>query len=703
VETRQIANQNVTFHRYNTVIVGAGAAGMNCAVHLYEFMKRKGIENPQDRIAVVTRGLGLGASRMSGSDKQTYYKLGTSPNVPDCATAFAETLTAAGCCHGDLALAEGVNSLREFHHLVQAGVAFPMDPLGTFIGYKTDHDPAERATSAGPKTSRFMTECLQRQVEHYGIRIFDHQEVAHLLITGSGQSKRIMGIAALDGTQMTEGVERRAENRGQKTRSTGRPPSSVLCPPISIFLAANVVLAAGGPGELYQTSVYPKGQFGLHGLAFRAGLVAENLTESQFGLASTKFRWNVSGSYMQAVPRLFSTDADGQREWNFLAGVFPSMKAMATAIFLKGYQWPFDPQRIENLQSSLIDVLVWNERRKGRRVFLDYRQNPTGGAGMNPFNIDELEPEAFEYVRGAGALQRTPIERLAHMNPLAVEIYKENGIDLYREPLEIAVCAQHNNGGFAVNKWWESSIAHTFVMGEMAGTHGVKRPGGSALNAGQVGGLRAAQYIVNAYGGEVASYADNDAEIGRQIQGIIEKLEKWGRSSGRTPQEVIAEIQERMTRSAAHIREENDATESLGAARKLYRQIQEDGLVVQDASSLIAALQAEHLALTSVAYLRAILDLLVQDGGSRGSYLVLTPHGIPIHPDIVHPATGQPLAFEPENPNLRDKILQTRYDENAPDLFRCATAVPRVMPAERTSFESAWREYREDRIYRTPV
>jgi len=29
VETRQIASQQIAFHRYNTIIVGAGAAGMN--------------------------------------------------------------------------------------------------------------------------------------------------------------------------------------------------------------------------------------------------------------------------------------------------------------------------------------------------------------------------------------------------------------------------------------------------------------------------------------------------------------------------------------------------------------------------------------------------------------------------------------------------------------------------------------------------
>ena len=198
METKKISDQTVTLHRYNTVIVGAGAAGMNCAVHLCEFMEQKGVENPAERLAVVTAGIGLGASRMSGSDKQTYYKMGTSPDVADSAEDFAKSLTAAGCCHGDTALIEGIGSLREFYHLVQAGVPFPTDPMGSFIGYKTDHDPYERATSAGPKTSRFMSQCLQKQLERYAVNIHDKQEMAHLLTVGSGQSKRIAGLVTID-------------------------------------------------------------------------------------------------------------------------------------------------------------------------------------------------------------------------------------------------------------------------------------------------------------------------------------------------------------------------------------------------------------------------------------------------------------------------------------------------------------------------
>ncbi|MHC4527122.1 MAG: FAD-binding protein, partial [Planctomycetota bacterium] len=386
METKEISNQTITLHRYNTVIVGAGAAGMNCAVHLYDFMAERGVADAQDRIVVLTGGLALGASRMSGSDKQTYYKMGTSPDVADSAEDFAKSLTAAGCCHGDLALAEAIGSLREFYHLVQAGVPFPHNSIGSYIGYKTDHDPYERATSAGPKTSKFMTEALEKQVRRCGIQIHDRQEAARLLTKGQGDSRRIVGVVTVDKQKLTD---------------------NDYC--INVYCCENLVLAAGGPGELYETTVYPKGQVGMHGLAFEAGLAAENLTESQFGLASTKFRWNVSGSYCQVVPRIFSTDAGGNDEREFLADFFPTMSKMASNIFLKGYQWPFDPQRIENHQSSLIDILVFNEMQKGRRVFMDFRRNPAGNDSMKQFDINDLEPEALDYLNKTGSLHQTPI------------------------------------------------------------------------------------------------------------------------------------------------------------------------------------------------------------------------------------------------------------------------------------------------------
>jgi succinate dehydrogenase/fumarate reductase flavoprotein subunit len=664
MESIKIGKQKVIVHRFNTVIVGAGAAGMNAAVHLYEFFTQKGIRDAQNRIAVVTAGVSLGASRMSGSDKQTYYKMGTSPDVADSAEAFAKTLTAGGCCHGDLALAEAVGSLREFYHLVQAGVLFPHDSTGSYIGYKTDHDPYERATSAGPKTSKLMSECLQKQVERYGIRIYDNQEVAHLVTAG----KRIIGVVTIDKKSLN------AKNFG-----------------INVFQCKNLILAAGGPGELYKTSVYPKGQGGIHGLAFKAGLAAENLTESQFGLASTKFRWNVSGSYMQVIPRIFSTDSDGSDEREFLADYFPSMSKMATNIFLKGYQWPFDPQRIENKQSSLIDILVFNETQKGRRVFMDFRKNPVGNSRMKPFAIEDLDAEALAYLQKTGVMQKAPIERLSCINQPAIDIYKEHGINLWKEPLEIAVCAQHNNGGFAVNHWWESNILHTFVVGEMAGTHGVKRPGGAALNSGQIGSLRAAEFIANVYGADMPSKKSAATEIKTQVSELVDKYDGFIKSKGLKAKDVIDEIQQRMTASAGHIREINDARNALTNAIALVNRIKEKGISASNPKDIPATVRAEHLVLASVAYLKAIVTLLEQGSGSRGSHLVLSPDGVHI--------VGTELRFKPENTNLRNSILRVEYDPKLSDLFRCQTVALRPIPTERKAFEPSWKDYRQGEIY----
>ncbi len=677
MQTRKIVNQNVTIHKFNTVVVGAGAAGMNCAKKLYEYMEQKGVDNPRDKIAVVTAGVPLGASRMSGSDKQTYYKMGTSPDVADSAEEFAKSLTAAGCCHGDLALAEGIGSLRGFYNIVEAGVPFPNDNMGIYIGYKTDHDPYERATSAGPKTSKFMSECLEKIVRRYGVSIYDHREAVEFITEGERSNKRIIGLVTIYKKELSD------DNFA-----------------INVFLAENFVLAAGGPGALYKTSVYPLGQTGMHGIAFKVGLAAENLTESQFGLASTKFRWNVSGTYMQVIPRIFSTDADGGDEKEFLTDFFPTMSKMATNIFLKGYQWPFDPQRIENLQSSLIDVIVYNETQKGRRVFMDFLHNPVGNDGMKEFCIDDLESEAIDYLKATGAMKKLPIERLEHMNTPAVDIYKENNIDLYSEPLEIAVCAQHNNGGFAINKWWESNIKHTFVIGEMAGSHGVKRPGGSALNAGQVGAQRAAEFIVNAYQTNSQKPDLDNNQIAEQLKSVIAGLEKNKTSDNTlTPSEAIKQIQYRMTAYGGHIRNLDQVKKALAQAIELHKTIQNNGLKLESGKDIITAIQAGHLALASAAYLKAILELLKAHSGSRGSHLVLTEDGVEIHPDIKDPTTGKPLKFKAENEQLRNSVLRIQFDDTAEDLFGFENTPLRPAPTERKAFESAWANYRKGKIY----
>ena len=660
----------------NTIIVGAGAAGMNCAVNLAKFWRLRGVERPQDKLLVVTGGVALGASRMSGSDKQTYYKMGTSPRVPDTAEDFAKTLTAFGCCHGDNALAEGIGSLRGFYNLVEAGVPFPHEPHGAFIGYKTDHDPYERATSAGPKTSKFMSECLTAEAKRLGIKLVDRHPVVQFITEGEGDARRIVAMVCFNMSKLSKD-------------SLG----------LSVFVAENWVLAAGGPGEIYKTTVYPRGQYGIHGPALAAGLEACNLTESQFGLASIKFRWNVSGTYMQVIPRIYSTNAKGEDEREFLTEYFNDMPSMALNIFLKGYQWPFDAQRITNYQSSLVDMAVHQETVvRGRRVWMGFLTNPIGKDGWAKFDINALPKEALEYLQKTGAMQALPIERLRHMNQPAIDIYTENGIDLNAEPLEIAICAQHNNGGFGVSKWWESNVKHTFVIGEMAGTHGVKRPGGSALNAGQVGAMRAAEYIANVYGSCEPAVGPLETAVGKVVVSLA-ALQAKGASALLTPEKAMARIGERMTRYGAHIRSAAGASAALAEAKAQYRALVEGGMKLGTPKQLAAAMRTIQQCLTHVAFLKAICGMFARGVGSRGSHCILDEAGIEMHPALVDKATGRPYRFKPENADLRKEILCVRYNAAAEDLFDVHTIAPRPIPLRQIAFEPAWTEFREGKIY----
>ncbi len=662
-----IRGERLPVHSLNTLIIGSGAAALNAAVCLHDL----GVTD----IAVATDRWGGGTSNNAGSDKQTYYKVSLAGELPDSAFRMAVDLFSGGSMHGDIALAEAQNSARAFFRLVELGVPFPHDPYGAYVGYKTDHDPKQRATSAGPLTSRLMFEALAREVERRRIAVFDRHQVIGLLSHGRGPGRSVIGALALD--------------LGRLDR-TGA--GQVL------FNAVNIILGTGGPAGIYGASVYPESQLGSHGLAFEIGAAGQNLTESQFGLASTKFRWNLSGTYQQVIPRYVSTDAAGRDERDFLSGYFPDMGKLATAIFLKGYQWPFDAAKVAGFGSSLIDLLVFQETvGRGRRVFLDYRRNPGGGGRLEEFSFERLDRDAHTYLERSGALLPTPIERLARMNPPAIDLYRSHGIDLAAERLEIALCAQHNNGGLKGDIWWESNVAHLFPVGEVNGSHGVRRPGGSALNSGQVGGLRAALYISRRYAGRPPAPAAFLARARGQAAAKIDLARNMVDPRSKDKSLVFKlrrEIQERMSASGAAVRSEGGARRAAEEAWDLCARL-ETAMKVPAAKLLPEAFRNLDLGLTHALYLEAIREYLVKGGKSRGSYLVLDPGGAEPCPGM---GPSWRFSMNLSGAFVDRKILEVSLDENGRVVKQWVEVRP--IPDVDAWFENIWRDFREDKIVR---
>ncbi len=619
-------------NKVHTLIIGSGAAGLCAAIRL----RAEGI----DDIQIVSKGLDTGTSINTGSDKQTYYKLSLCGDEPDSPRQMAQTLFDGGSMHGDIALVEAALSARCFMNLVNLGVEFPTDAFGQFVGYKTDHDPRQRATSVGPYTSRDMCRTLIEVVEIVQIPVWEGLCVELLKITQDNQD-RVCGAIFYS-------------HEGE----------------IVPIIAENVVFAVGGPGDLYETSVYPTSQASSIGLALAIGAEAQNLTESQFGMASTKFRWNVSGTYMQVVPRFVSTDKDGNDPKEFMTEYFDDWGDLCSKIFLKGYQWPFDVRKVID-GSSIIDILVYIETvEKNRRVFLDYRSNPSG------FSRETLSDEARNYLEKSNALFGTPIERLETMNPGAIELYAANGIDLRTEMLEIAVCAQHNNGGLAGNIWWESTnIKHLFPVGEVNGSHGVTRPGGSALNSGQVGAFRAAEFIRN-------RYSDWTLDIAAATESAQRTLAVLASQRNRSWDDVgYPRLRQRMSQHGAAIRNPQNLPNVVREAWEQYKKTSKTNRV-------------PLLGLTSAVYLDAI-HFAVQSGmGSRGSGMVLQSESTPIHPKL-DPTVW---SMQPEDVSFREKVLVSRFDPETGKVEH-RWEPRRPIPESDTWFETAWKAYRNGDIY----
>ncbi len=646
------------------VIVGSGAASLNGAVHC----RRLGI----DDVLVVTDMLGGGVSANAGSDKQTYYRLNPG-GAPDGAMEMARDLFSGGCMHGDIALVEAALSAREFFHLVELGVDFPRNRYGEFAGFRTDHDERGRGTSAGPGTSMMMYEKLLDEVRLLDVPVADGLRVIDIvIIAGADGGKVIAGLLALNDGALHD------DNYG-----------------LTIIQAEYCMYGTGGPGGLYCDSVYPPSQRGGLGAALAAGAAAQNLTESQFGIAAVKIRWNLSGSYQQVLPRYISTEQDGSDPKEFLNGYFTGPREQLTAQFLKGYQWPFDVRKAGVDGSSLIDLAVHYECAvKGRRVFMDYTANPSSDSYA--FSLEDLQDVVRDYLEKSGATGRLPWERLKQMNPPAFDLLLERGIDPRHEPIEIAVCHQHMNGGLLGSIWWESGIGNLFPVGECNGSHGIYRPGGSALNSGQVGSLRAAECIAHRTKGPGGGQAGITPEaLIRAASARMEHFEKL--LANPVKHDLPAQrnaIRERVSASLGIERNIGRLRAALKENAAMLTALPEKGIA--SCEEIPGYLLNEDLLITEKAFLLSGIETLRLLCGGRGSYIA-GDIGMFMRELRESISSGKPRPEVQTDFSMNGKILEITFDETMEPDLRWVDV--REIPEDENWFERVWADYREGRIY----
>ena len=297
----------------------------------------------------------------------------------------------------DTAYVEAVGSPRALSSLQFLGLPIPQDRLGGVLRYQTDHDEVGRATSCGPRTSRLMVQVAGE---------------------GSDPARRsdLQPYDRRPPSRRPTARPRRAPACSQFVRNAAR---TTIRSGFRRSFATSLVIATGGPGELYRDSVYPRHCFGSLGLALEAGLEAVNLTESQFGIGTSRddFPGICRAPTCSACPTSIRVDSRG-REHNFLGDYYRTTQELASNVFRKGYQWPFHATRMLDFGSSLVDLAIFRETQAGRKVFMDFNRNPLPVPGDAEFDLERLDPDVRAYLENCGALLERPIDRLRKMNPL---------------------------------------------------------------------------------------------------------------------------------------------------------------------------------------------------------------------------------------------------------------------------------------------
>ena len=260
------------------------------------------------------------------------------------------------------------------------------------------------------------------------------------------------------------------------------------------------------------------------------------------------------------------------------------------------------------------------------------------------------------------------------MNSPAIELYRSKGVDIEKEPLEIRLSAQHNNGGIAVDKWWQTSVEGLFAAGECAGTHGIARPGGSALNAGQAGSFRAAQYISakkeentdeNAFSAALSEVADRHTALLKKIKG-----------DENTGIIFLSKIRADFSEYAAAVRDYSAFEEIIERRKKALKNFP-FLLTAKDTDGIVDIYRYLDALYTQYAVITSLKDYCEKTSLTRGSAIYIN------------------------NPkNIPEEKLSHMIQEislNGDDTFKINWRNVRPIPEDEGFFENVWQGFRENK------
>ncbi len=191
---------------------------------------------------------------------------------------------------------------------------------------------------------------------------------------------------------------------------------------------------------------------------------------------------------------------------------------------------------------------------------------------------DEVSRSIYQEVASGGGNKHHAVylsvthlskKKILEQIPDVYEQYKNVGVDITKESMEVYPSMHHMMGGLKIDVWGRTSVAGLYAAGEVVGgIHGANRLGGNSIAEGQVVGRRAALGAL----GDVGKVKNEDAvpiddvkkEIGR-IGGFI------SRKDGEPPHIIEQELKKAMWNNVGIFRDETSLKKAKSVVVKLLQ------------------------------------------------------------------------------------------------------------------------------------
>ncbi|MDP1552820.1 MAG: fumarate reductase (CoM/CoB) subunit TfrA, partial [Methanobacteriaceae archaeon] len=337
--------------------------------------------------------------------------------------------------------------------------------------------------------------------------------------------------------------------------------SKMMC-----FQAKSTILATGGAGHIYPvtSNTVQKGGDGF-ALAWKAGADLIDMEQVQFHPTGMVYPESRKGVLVTEAVR-----GEGgillDKDFNRFMG-------------------KYDP-RMELATRDVVARAIYNEIREGRGT-------ENGGIYLD---VTHLDPEIIG-------------EKLETM----VLQFSDVGVDICKEPMEVAPTAHHFMGGVKIDENGHSSVGNLFAAGEVTGgVHGANRLGGNALADTQVFGERAGKAAAE---NALKSNDGLNQDFVKQEEKRIKSKIKDGDIS---PQKIKKDLQKTMWDNVAIIRNENGLRMALKTISHLDSELSK--MNVSEGSSFNRALQNALEVENMIETAKMVITAAVLRQESRGSH-----------------------------------------------------------------------------------